>query len=106
MTLTFGRDLDKATRTLVEPGEVFAPDVERVWCMTRVEGLTPPTSVTHVWYHDGQTKAKVDLSIGSQNWRTWSSKKILAGWTGRWEVKVLDADGTVIGAATFEITEP
>ena len=106
VTIDFGRGLDQATRSLVDPGEVFPADVERVWCMTRVEGLTPPTSVTHVWYHDGQTKAKVDLNIGSQNWRTWSSKLVLAGWTGRWEVKVLDVDGTVIGSAAFEIREP
>ena len=106
VTVTFGGDLDKETRALVDQGEVFAPDVERVWCMTRVEGLTPPTTVTHVWYHEGETKARVDLTVGSQNWRTWSSKKVLAAWTGRWEVKVLDADGTVIGAAAFEISEP
>ena len=106
VTVTFGGDLDKETRALVDQGEVFAPDVERVWCMTRVEGLTPPTTVTHVWYHEGETKARVDLTVGSQNWRTWSSKKVLAAWTGRWEVKVLDADGTVIGSAAFEISEP
>jgi len=106
VTIDFGRGLDQATRALVDPGEVFPADVERVWCMTRVEGLTPPTTVTHVWYHDGQTKAKVDLNIGSQNWRTWSSKQVLAGWTGGWEVKVLDVDGTVIGSAAFEIREP
>lgn len=103
---TFGRDLDRETRALTGAGEAFPPDVGQVWCLTRVEGLTPPATVTHVWYHDGETRARIDLPIGSQNWRTWSSKKILAAWTGTWEVKVLDADGTVLGSASFEIREP
>ena len=59
--------------------------------------------MTHAWYHEGETRARVDLPVGSLSWRTWSSKRILPSWTGRWEVKVLDAEGTVLGAAAFEI---
>ncbi|RKZ13922.1 hypothetical protein DRQ50_09745, partial [bacterium] len=95
--IEFGRALDRETRMLVETGTEFPADIERVWCLTRVIGLEAPTSITHVWYHDGQTRARVDLKVGSSNWRTWSAKSMLAGWTGTWELKVLDADGTVLG---------
>jgi hypothetical protein len=97
----FGRDLDREARALVEPAGASPRDIERVWCLTRVVGLAAPATVTHVWYHAGQTRARVDLTVGSGDWRTWSSKRMLAGWTGDWEVKVLDADGTVLGAASF-----
>jgi hypothetical protein len=103
VTFEFGRGLDRETRTLQEPGTTFASDVDEVWCLTRIEGLAAPTTVTHAWYQEGETRARVDLPVGSANWRTWSSKRILPAWTGRWEVKVLDADGTVLGSAAFEI---
>jgi hypothetical protein len=103
VTIEFGSGLDAETRQLIEPGTTFAPDVDKVWCLTRVEGLTAPTTVTHAWYQEGETRARVDLPVGSANWRTWSSKRILPSWTGRWEVKVLDAEGTVLGSASFEI---
>ena len=65
--------------------------------------MSPPTTVTHAWYHEGKTMARVDLTVGSENWRTWSSKSYLPSWTGSWEVKVLDTDGMVLGAAEFEV---
>ena len=47
--------------------------------------------------------ARVELNVGSGYWRTWSSKAILPEQTGPWEVKVLDAEGTVLAAAGFVI---
>ncbi len=101
--LVFGTDVDRETRAVVGAAESFAPDVERVFCLTRVEGLAIDTTITHAWYHEGVTRARVDLPVHSANWRTWSSKLILPGWTGVWEVKVLDSAGTVLASASFEI---
>lgn len=101
--LVFGTDVDREIRGIVGAGELFAPDVERVFCLTRVEGLADDTTITHAWYHEGVTRARVDLPVRSSNWRTWSSKLILPGWTGVWEVKVLDSGGTVLASASFEI---
>jgi hypothetical protein len=101
--LVFGTDVDRETRTVVGAAEVFARDIPSVYCLSRIHGLTADTTVTHAWYHEGVTRAKVELPVRSENWRTWSSKKMLPGWTGTWEVKVLDADGTVLATATFEL---
>ncbi len=101
--MSFGADMDREARELVGVATTFAPDVERIWCLTRIEGLTGPTSVTHAWYPEGQTMARVDLPVNGSHWRTWSSKLLLPAWTGTWEVKVLDADGTVLHTGSFEI---
>lgn len=98
-----GTDIDKETRAVVGEAATFPSDGERVYCLTRVHGMSPPTTVTHVWYFEGKTMARVDLSVGSQNWRTWSYKTYKPEMTGFWEVKVLDEDGMVLGSAGFEV---
>jgi DUF2914 family protein len=100
---TFGTDLDRAAREVIGSAEVFAGDVGKIYCLTRVQGLEYPTTVTHAWYHDGQPKARVELRIGSSDWRTWSSKTILPAWTGNWEVKVLDDSGKVLATSGFAV---
>lgn len=101
--IAFGTDIDRENRALAGEAEVFVAGIEKIFCMSRVEGLQAPTSVTHAWYRDGKTMARVDLNIGSSNWRTWSSKRLLKDWTGVWEVKVLDSDGRVLGSRGFEV---
>ncbi len=101
--IAFGMDIDRETRELVGETAAFSAGIERITCLTRLKGLEAPTSVTHVWYRDGKTMARVDLNVASSNWRTWSSKRLLPDWTGHWEVKVLDSDGRVLGAAGFDV---
>ena len=99
----FGTGIDPESREVIGADETFAPEIEKVYCFTRVHGMRPPASVTHVWYHEGRTISRVDLNIGSENWRTWSYKSRFDGWSGAWEVKVLNEDGMVLGSATFTV---
>lgn len=99
------RDVDRETRTPLLPGDGFAPDVERLYCFTRLVGAADTTQVTHLWLHDGHARGKVPLAVRSPDWRTWSSKTILPRWTGEWEVRVLDRDGLVLGATAFRIQD-
>ena len=101
--IAFGTDIDRESRELVGETAVFAAGIEQITCLTRLKGLEAPTSVTHVWYRDGKTMARVDLNVASSNWRTWSSKRLLPDWTGHWEVKVLDSDGRILGSAGFDV---
>ena len=101
--IAFGTDIDREKRELVGESTVFAAGIEKITCLTWLKGLEAPTSVTHVWYRDGKTMARVDLNVASSHWRTWSSKRLLPDWTGHWEVKVLDSDGRVLGSAGFDV---
>jgi len=82
---------------------VFADTVKQVYCFTRITGAADTTSVYHVWYYKGEEKAKVNLSIRSTMWRTWSSKKILKEWDGKWRVDVISSDGNLIRSKEFII---
>ncbi len=108
VALSFGLAIDRETRSLVSPQEHFAAEnfsatEGRVYCLSRVQNMSPPATLTHVWYHEGKTMARVDLPIGSADWRTWSSKRILPAWTGQWEVKVLDDSGMVLATSGFVV---
>jgi hypothetical protein len=99
----FGADFDYAERQLTGESTTFPAGIEKIWCRTRITGAAEPTTVTHVWYRDGKTMARVDLAVSSPDFRTASSKRLLPDWTGAWEVKVLDAEGTVLGSAAFTV---
>jgi hypothetical protein len=46
--------------------------------------------------------AEVPFNVGGPRWRVYSSKKLIAAWTGTWKVEVVDADGIVMHSKTFE----
>lgn len=103
-----GTGIDRATRSLTGEATSFATadfteETGQIFCLTRVQGMTPPETIVHAWFHEGRSMARVELDVGSADWRTWSSKRVLPAWTGAWEVKILDANGTVLASAAFEI---
>jgi len=83
--------------------DTFTPDVGEVYLWCKVTGCMDTTVLHHVWYHNGEQMADVELPVRSPAWRTWSSKKILPTWTGDWEVKIVDADGNEMKSLPFKI---
>ena len=81
----------------------FPADVGRLFCFSRLEGMTPPTTITHVWHYNEHEMARVELPVAASSWRTWSSKKILPAWQGEWLVQVLDADGNELDSVSFTV---
>lgn len=81
----------------------FAATTAQLYCWSKITGVgADGTTVTHIWLHDGKEMCQVDLQVKASPWRTWSVKN-LYGLTGSWEVRVVDANGTSIGAARFRI---
>jgi len=81
----------------------FSSDVGQLVCFTRITGAEAGTQIEHVWYHEGQERARVPLSVGGSNWRTWSTKRIVPEWTGSWRVDIQTADGTVLRSVSFTV---
>lgn len=83
----------------------FTADIGTVYCFTQIEGISDTTQITHEWYYKDEVKAQVDLTVAGDNWRTWSSKKVLESWTGPWRVMVIGPNGNVLETKNFVITE-
>ena len=61
------------------------------------------TSVTHLWTYNDIEIARVKLNIGSDQWRTWSSKQIWHLTPGEVKVQVLDADNMILAEKKLTI---
>ena len=81
----------------------FPASVGRVYFYTVVEGDFQVRTVEHVWVHDGAEVARVPLAARGPSWRTWSSKTIPEDWTGEWEARLVDEDGSVLATAAFQV---
>ncbi len=82
---------------------VFAADVGKLYCFTRIKSQTDTSTITHVWFFEGKEMSKVDLAVKSKSWRTWSAKTILPERKGEWRVEVRDPAGKVLAAASFKL---
>lgn len=81
----------------------FTADIGTIYCFTRIQGISDTTQITHEWYYKQEEKALVNLTVASDDWRTWSSKKILQSWTGPWRVIVLGPEGNVLATKNFAV---
>ena len=93
-------------RQPVEANTEFTNDVGRVYCFSKIVGVTEATSFFHVYYHNDVEMAKIELTVKGTPWRTWSYKTIMENWLGDWKVEVQDADGNVLKSAVFKINKP
>ncbi len=82
--------------------EVVAAGTEQVACWTDLRNAAGQT-VIHAWIHDGQTRARVRIEARADRWRCYSTKRLLPGWTGEWEVKILTEDGRVLATVPFTV---
>mgnify|MGYP001201337787 FL=1 len=85
----------------VDQLEVYPADYGKLYCFTRVVGAQKDTRVTHVWYYQDNEMARVELAVGSADWRTYSSKRFLPQWAGQWQVVILDEAGRQLTAVPF-----
>lgn len=95
---------DVQDREPVGASDSFPADVGKVWCWSKIrdgEG----TVIRHTYYHRDTEMAVVELPIRSALFRTYSSKKVVPGWTGPWRVDITDEQGNLLRSLTFTIGE-
>ncbi|MDZ7780254.1 MAG: DUF2914 domain-containing protein [Gemmatimonadota bacterium] len=90
-------------REPVGEAQTFPADVGELYFYTVLEGAFDEREVEHVWERNGEETARVSLTVRGPHWRTWSAKTIPADWTGEWEVRVEDQDGTVLRRVSFQV---
>ena len=96
---------DVVDRQPVDSGTSFSVSTGRLYCFTRIVGAQDPTQVVHAWYFGDEERARVTLSVGGSNWRTYSSKQLQEHEIGAWRVEVLDADGNLLETVAFDVTQ-
>lgn len=89
--------------TPVGAARSFPADAGRLFCFTNVSGGGGGTTVTHRWYYGERLMAEVELKVRGKRHRTYSSKKILASWTGAWTVVVTDPEDTILETLEFTV---
>ena len=67
---------------------------------TQIEHANNQT-MSHRWLFNNQVLATIPLKIKSDNYHTWSSKKMSSAWQGTWHIEVLDENQDVIFRKTF-----
>lgn len=61
--------------------------------------------VYHRWLFNDKVMARVTLAVGSNKWRTYSSKTFNESMLGRWKVEVLNGQEKVLKRIEFDVTQ-
>ena len=90
-------------RVPVGADTMFLNMVGQVYCFTKIAGVSDTMVISHVWYYKDEEMARVDLTVGGDPWRTWSSKRIDESWGGKWRVDVVTPNGEILKSMDFMI---
>ncbi|MCV2886184.1 DUF2914 domain-containing protein [Aestuariibacter sp. AA17] len=71
--------------------DVSEGDIVQVMFFTHV-GSMAGKNIVHRWLYKDQQMAAVTLNVRSNNYRTYSSKNIMASWAGEWQIQVWHDD--------------
>ena len=88
-------------RAPVGEADSFSNEIGSLTCFTRVQNAEAPTQVFHRWYVGNELVAEIPINVKAEQWRCWSTKSILPGWTGECRVEILSEQGDVLGTKTF-----
>ena len=85
-------------------GAEFKHDSGNIACHTVLSCNLDDQTIHHLWYMNDALMAKVTLKIGkSLNWRTWSTKNLVAESVGKWKVVVQTEAGDELASFEFEV---
>ena len=90
-------------RVPVGADTMFLNTVESVYCFTKIAGVSDTMTVSHVWYYNDDEMARVELTVAGDPWRTWSSKRFVESWGGKWRVDVVTPNGEILKSVNFMV---
>lgn len=83
---------------------ISSASVKALYCFTRLTSETgEETSISHVWYRDGEKVAEYQLPVKGERWRTYSKKTVEKGVSGDWRVDALDSEGKLLKSVKFRM---
>lgn len=89
------------TDNVTEPVFIGPDDVKTLYYFTHITNMAGK-QIVHRWLYNGNEMAAVTLNIGSESWRTYSSKRIVPQWDGEWQIQVWHQD-LQLTSTTFKV---
>lgn len=71
-----------------------------VWAYSEVIDMKG-SRLKYVWLHDGNQIATIPVNVGSDRWRSYSSKVFNQSMSGAWRVELQDGEGRLMAGADF-----
>jgi len=81
----------------------IGPSRAEVFFFTEIVGASGKR-ISHQWFHNGVPVSSVQFDVGSDRWRTWSSKRLAAFGPGTLHIEVRD-DDCLIGQESVRILD-
>ena len=83
---------------------ISSATVKALYCFTRINNPSAEeTTITHVWYRNGQVAGEYQLPVSGTRWRTYSRKAVEKGMTGDWRIEARDPDGNLLKEVKFRM---
>ena len=101
--LTSGIEQREPTDTLQGDIAVASEEVKTLFLFSHISNMAGK-QIIHRWFYKDREMATVTLQIGSNNWRTYSSKRIMPQWQGQWKVQIWHED-LLLNEHTFNIVD-
>ncbi|RUO23835.1 hypothetical protein CWE09_11820 [Aliidiomarina minuta] len=93
--LTSSVDNNEPTDDLGDEYQLSGADYDRITFFTQVINHAN-RDIKHRWYRNQHLQAEVNLAIGSDNWRTYSTKRLQHIESGDWTVRVVNENDDLL----------
>ena len=93
--------IDKEPRGNLEEVTFEHNNIARVYAFSLAVGLVDQ-SLIYTWQLNGKQVAQVEVGVGSDRWRSYSSKFIQPSMHGKWRVILGNKKGEILAVSEFD----
>ena len=91
-------------RKPVDPGKSFSSNVDSLFCYTKIRNAGDKQEIRHVWFYKNEIQSQIKYNIKTSNeYRSWTKKRIKSSQKGNWKVDIQTSSGLSIGSVKFTI---
>ena len=103
--LVVAERVNRTERIPEAPSSSFDSGLGKIFAFAVIKNPGERTQVQFQWLREGKVVHSLPLKVGQskRGWRTWASTRISRRTTGRWEVRVLDDTGALLGKRAFAV---